>query len=284
MLLALGGSAATAQDWGPIRDKLGKEGSVESGILRIDFPRSDLDVQLGNFVVSPKLALTTWYGFWPMPEGDMMVMVDTVVTEDELAGVLDEVDKQGLAITAIHNHLAGERPKILYVHISGQGAGAELASKVKAVLARTGAPIKEEKAEEKTASIDWSPVIAILGRPAETEGSLVEYAFPRAEELTMNGHGMPSTEALETAPEVKLQMLEDGRAVTYGEMILTADELDPVFKTLTESGMTVNAVHNHMVNVEPRRFFMHWWGVGEPAHLAQGLRAALDKMNVTKES
>jgi hypothetical protein len=109
---------------------------------------------------------------------------------------------------------------------------------------------------------------------------MVEYAFPRAEKLTMHGQEMPSTEALETAPEVKLQMLEDGRAVTYGEMILTVDEVDPVFRALTENGMTVNAVHNHMIYEEPRLFFMHWWGVGQPIDLAQGLQAALGHMNV----
>jgi hypothetical protein len=70
--------------------------------------------------VSPELALTTWYGFWPMAEGGTMVMGDTVVKEDELAGVLEEVRNQDLTVTAIHNHLAGESPKILYVHISGQ--------------------------------------------------------------------------------------------------------------------------------------------------------------------
>lgn len=91
---------------------------------------------------------------------------------------------------------------------------------------------------------------------------------------------MPSTEALETAPEIKLQMLEDGRAVTYGEMILVADEVDPVFRTLTEHGLTVTAVHNHMIFEESRLFFMHWWGVGEPQELATGLRVALDNMNI----
>lgn len=56
---------------------------------------------------------------------------------------------------------------------------------------------------------------------------MVEYVFPRNEELTLKGKTMPSTEALETAPEIKLQMLQDNQAVAYGEMILMAGEVDP---------------------------------------------------------
>jgi hypothetical protein len=225
-LLGLGASSASAQDWQPIREQLGKEGLVESGIGWIDFARSDLDVHIGDGRRLARTgALTTWYGFWPTPQGGMILMGDTVVTQDELPGVLEEVRSQGLAVTAIHNHLAGEQPKVLYVHISGQGKGAELASKIKAVLARTNAPTGEREAEEESPSVDWSGVVAILGEPAETEGDLVEYAFPRAEQLRMDGQPMPSTAALETAPEVKIQMLGDGRAVTYGEMILTTKSI-----------------------------------------------------------
>ncbi|MEZ0171101.1 DUF1259 domain-containing protein [Microvirga sp. TS319] len=88
---------------------------------------------------------------------------------------------------------------------------------------------------------------------------------------------------MESDPEVKLEMFKDGRAVSYGEMILTADEVNPVFQALTEHGMTVNAIHNHMVGEEPRLFFMHWRGVGRPKELATGLRAALDGMNVREK-
>ncbi|MCB1883594.1 MAG: DUF1259 domain-containing protein [Geminicoccaceae bacterium] len=283
-LASISAAPANAQDWQDIRDELGKRGTEDSGVLRIDFPRSDLDVSIKGVPVSAELALTTWYGFWPMPDGTMMVMGDTVVREDELAGVLEEVEKQGLGITAVHNHLAQETPGVLYAHISGQGEGAELARKIKAVLSRTDAPMTGPAGEEEAPSVDWSSVTAVLGKPAETEGDLIEYAFPRAERLSMDGREMPSTEGLETAPEVKLQMLEDGRAVTYGEMVLTADEVDSVFEALTGHGMTVNAVHNHMLFEEPRLFYMHWWGVGAPQDLAAGLRAALDDMNVRQGS
>lgn len=283
IFFGLSTAAASAQDWKPIQDVLGRKGKVDEGILRITFPRSDLKVSLKGIPVPADLALDTWYGFWPQPDGKMMLMGDTVVQESELAGVLEEVRRQGLEITAIHNHLAGETPHILFTHMSGMGDGVDLARKAKAVLARTKAPTGEEP-EKKKSTVDWSAVTSMLGKPAETEGTMIEFAFQRAEKLSMMGHDMPSTDALETAPEVKLNMLKDGKAVSYGEMILVADEVNPVFQALTEHGMTVNALHNHMVREEPRLFFMHWWGVGQPKELATGLRAALDKMNVRNAS
>ena len=45
------------------------------------------------------------------------------------------------------------------------------------------------------------------------------------------------------------------------------------------NGIEVTALHNHMLNDEPRLFFMHFWANDDAAKLARGLRAALDRMN-----
>lgn len=164
---------------GAERGEQGRQSKREARILRIVFPRSDLDVRIGDVPVSAELALTSWYGFWPMPDGTMRLMGDTIVREDELAGVLDEVHQQGLRITAIHNHLANESPNILYAHIAGRGNGAALARKIKAVLARTGTPMTEAEEKEDSSAVDGPSVVVILGEPAEREGNLIEYVFPR---------------------------------------------------------------------------------------------------------
>jgi hypothetical protein len=130
---------------------------------------------------------------------------------------------------------------------------------------------------------DWSAITSVLGKPAEMEGDIIEYGFQRRERLTMHGETLPSTDALETAPEVKFQMLQDGRAVTYGEMILTANEVAPVFHALADHGIEVTALHNHMTEEEPRLFFMHWWAVGKPEALARGVKAAIGRMSLISE-
>jgi len=64
--------------------------------------------------------------------------------------------------------------------------------------------------------------------------------------------------------------------------VLRAAEVNPVLRALREHGVEVTAVHNHMLDEQPRLFFMHFWAVGDAVRLAEGLRAALDNVNVKK--
>ena len=59
--------------------------------------------------------------------------------------------------------------------------------------------------------------------------------------------------------------------------MLTADEVNPVIKALRSNGIEVTAVHSHMLNEQPRLFFMHFWANDDALKLARGLRSALDK-------
>jgi len=58
--------------------------------------------------------------------------------------------------------------------------------------------------------------------------------------------------------------------------VLRAAEVNPVLRALRAHGIEVTAVHNHMLDEEPRLFFMHFWAMGDGGRLAEGLRAALD--------
>jgi hypothetical protein len=64
--------------------------------------------------------------------------------------------------------------------------------------------------------------------------------------------------------------------------VLTAQEVNPVLRELREHGIEVTAIHNHMLDDEPRLFFMHFWSNDDAVKLAQGLRAALSKVNIAK--
>ncbi len=64
--------------------------------------------------------------------------------------------------------------------------------------------------------------------------------------------------------------------------MLIASEVNPVIKALRDNGIEVTALHSHMLVESPRLFFMHFWANEDALKLAQGLRAALDKTNITK--
>jgi len=63
---------------------------------------------------------------------------------------------------------------------------------------------------------------------------------------------------------------------------MTAKEVDPVMRALRADGIDVTALHNHMLDDEPRLFFMHFWSNQDAKKLARGLRTALDGMNIQK--
>jgi hypothetical protein len=85
-----------------------------------------------------------------------------------------------------------------------------------------------------------------------------------------------------TATAINFQPTGSGRAAITGDFVLTAAEVDPVLRALRAGGIEVTALHNHMLDDQPRLFFMHFWANDDAQKLARGLRAALDKTNVQR--
>jgi len=270
------GSIAFGQiDSTALNNAFGKKGTMQGQVYRITFPRSDLKVKVGDFTVLPGLALTSWLGFISMGH-ETMVMGDMVLLDTEVAPVVAKLVAAHLSLTAMHNHLVNEKPAIKYIHISGSGDALQLAAAIKSALAVTGTPLTAPAASAGGSTPDWSKVEAILGKSGKHNGQLLQYSFPRKEKLLESGMEMPP--AIGMATGINFQM--DGAvAGITGDFVLLADEVNPVVKALTENGIAVTAIHNHMLYDDPRLFMLHFWAVSDPEKLAIGLKAALDKTN-----
>ena len=278
LLLIAYSSFAQTDDWSDVEKVFGKKGNVQDNIFKITFPRSDLKVKVGDFSVAPGLALTSWIGFMKMgSEGSMMG--DLVLLDKEVAPVISKLISEGLQITALHNHIVNEVPAIKYIHFSGNGDPVSLAEKIKSVFAVTGTPLMTPQVQQQSENPDWSAVEAILGTTGKHNGNLLQYSFPRNEKLTESGMEMPAYMGMATG--INFQMAENKAAIT-GDFVLLADEVNPVVKALTENGIQVTAIHNHMLYDNPRLFMLHFWAVDDPGKLAKGLKAALDKTNSKK--
>ena len=239
----LAAAPADGQNLQEIRRVLGREGSVDQGTLGITFPRTDLEVALAGLEVSPEIFANSWLGFLPMEGGRTMLMGDVVVRVPEIQPAMGDSERQGLEVTALHNHRIGTEPTVMFIH-PRDAEGAVLARKVRAVLARTAAPLAGAEEEERPTR-DWPDVRRILDAEGEAEGRVIEFVFPRTDRLTMHGQRMPSTEALEIASELALQDLGGGRALAVGESIAPETEANPVMRTLQEGGFSATALHNH---------------------------------------
>src|SRR5947209_17940335 len=86
------------------------------------------------------------------------------------------------------------------------------------------------------------------------------------------------------ATGINFQPTGGGKAAITGDFVLTNDEVNPVINALRSNGIEVTALHSHMLDEQPRLFFMHFWANDDAVKLARGLRAALDKTASVKSS
>src|SRR5437588_6278461 len=129
--------------WAKVDAVFGAAGKdMPGGVHRFGWPRRDLHVRVGKVAVEPALALGSWGAFVKAgADGAALAMGDLVLLESEVSPVVSELQAGGIEVAAIHNHLIGESPHVVYVHFSGHGDAAALAASLKKVLARTATPL-----------------------------------------------------------------------------------------------------------------------------------------------
>ena len=119
-----------------------------------------------------------------------------------------------------------------------------------------------------------------LGAKGQIAGGVYQATIRRGE--TIKDGGMEVPVAMGSAEAINFQPTGGGKAAITGDFVLTGAEVNPVLRALRDNGIEVTAIHNHMLDDEPRLFFMHFWANDDAIKLAKGLRAALDKTASTK--
>src|SRR5204863_6821393 len=122
--------------------------------------------------------------------------------------------------------------------------------------------------------LDVSTIDKIVGAQGKVNGGVLQYSLPRAEEIVDQGMLVPP--ALGSAIAINFQPTGTGKAAITGDFVLIGTEVSPVLKALSDNGIEVTALHSHMVDEQPRLYFMHFWANDDVQKLAGGLKAALD--------
>ena len=281
MALAVSSPALAEPDWKAVGQALGKDGAVmPGGVYRVGLPRTDLHVTLDGVEIKPGFALGSWLAFKPIGE-EAMVMGDLVLTQDEVNPVMKKLLENGIEVTALHNHLLRSAPGTMYMHVGGHGDPVKLAAALREGLGQSKTPMgAAPPAPQAAPDFNTGAVDAVIGFKGKANGPVFQFSIPRAEPV--RDHGMDVPEAMGSAIAINFQGTGGGKAAITGDFVLTADEVNPVLKALRSNGIEVTAIHNHMLRDEPRLFFMHFWGNGEPERLAKGLRGALDHVKTAK--
>ena len=208
--------------------------------------------------------------------------------------VLGHGDPAKLA-AALHDGLAlSKTPLGSATASAGSQAPAAVASSSQAPIPGSEQPARTGPATVATSSqapaagseqparldLDTAMIDQVLGAKGKAAGGVYQVGIPRAE--TIKDGGMEVPIAMGSGEAINFQPTGGGKAAITGDFVLTAKEVNPVLRALRENGIEVTAVHNHMLDDEPRLFFMHFWANDDAAKLAKGLRAALDKVNVAR--
>jgi len=261
-----------------IDQALGRSGQKTGDVYRVSFPRTDLHVSVSGLAVKPGLALGSWAAFLGTDD-NAMVMGDLVLLEEEVNPVMAKLRSYHFEITALHNHLMGETPKVLYVHYMAHGSASQLATSLRTALGVSKTPLeKPAAAAEEPAAPAWVKTVEdAVGRKGTFKAGVLSYGVPRGDIITMGGMTIPPAAGVGEA--INFQAADSGSVATTGDFVLVADEVNPVLSELQGRNILVTALHSHMLTEQPRLFFMHFWSVGSPESVGEGIKAALSKVH-----
>lgn len=172
------------------------------------------------------------------------------------------------------------------MHVAAEGNPVKLAATLREALSASGTPMGSGSAPPAAAvaqpslELDTARLEETLGYKGSANGGVYQFGIPRGDTITDAGMAIPP--AMGTAIAINFQPTGGGKAAITGDFVLEANEVEPVLAALRGAGIEVTALHNHMLDDQPHTYFVHFWANDDAIKLAQGLRAALDHVNVAK--
>jgi hypothetical protein len=127
----------TPIDVSKIAKIVGHEGEQTGPVYKITVGRDDLGMEEHGAVINARMGLNTWAAFYGSDD-DAVVAGDVAMLESELTPVLKTLRSNGIDVVAIHHHMTGEQPLVIFLHYWGRGPSEKLAGAFKAALGNLG--------------------------------------------------------------------------------------------------------------------------------------------------
>ena len=129
----------------------------------------------------------------------------------------------------------------------------------------------------KTTGLDTSAIDRALGRSGQAmPGDVYRVGFPRTD-LSVTVGGVKVKAGFALGSWAAFKSLGALGAAAHGDLVLTDTEINPVISALQQHNFEITALHNHLINESPSVMYLHFWGTGDAATLAAGLKDALSK-------
>jgi hypothetical protein len=126
---AIDGKLDTAQ----LAKIIGTEGEQNGMVYKITIGRPDLSVKEMGATINARMGLNTWAAFYGN-DTDVVVAGDVAMLESEVTPVLKALRSNGIDVVAMHHHMIGTQPSIIFLHYWGKGDAQKLARGVRAAL------------------------------------------------------------------------------------------------------------------------------------------------------
>jgi hypothetical protein len=280
----------TPEEIASIESALGKKGAYKEAeaVHTTPIPRNDLKMKIKGEPVPIPFGFGGWVSFKKTMDGkSAMVMSDNVLQQDEVNALISAAHANGLEIAAIHNHFFYEEPRMFYMHIHGMGGVAELAKKYantirdsKLFPANQPAPGPPPAMTGKE-NFDIPALDAIIKNTGTVNGPTYKYTIGRSDlKVTAMGVEMTTNIGLNSWASFAGKQSD---AHIAGDIAMLQSEVNDVIRALRRNNLEVVAVHNHMLMDNPHMIFLHYYGKGLAATLAQGFRAALNELGKGKQ-
>lgn len=112
---------------------VGATGDQNGQVYKYTIGRSDLTVKEMGATINARMGLNTWAAFYGTND-NAVIAGDIAMLEGEVTGVLKALRANNLDVVAIHHHMTGSKPMIIFLHYWGKGNPLTLAKGFKAAL------------------------------------------------------------------------------------------------------------------------------------------------------
>ncbi len=116
---------------------IGHKAEQNGAVTKFTIGRDDLKIREMGALLNSRMGLNTWAAFVGTAQ-NAAVAGDVAMLESEVNSVLKALRSHGLDVVAIHHHMFGTRPQIIFLHYWGTGPALQLAQGFRAALNELG--------------------------------------------------------------------------------------------------------------------------------------------------
>lgn len=142
-----GRAIAGTLDSAALAKVVGYDGEQNGAVYKITIGRPDMPLKEMGATINSRMGLNTWAAFYGS-DSDAVIAGDIAMLDREVTPVLKSLRASGIDVVAIHHHMTGTDPQVIFLHYWGKGAAQKLATAFRSAIDQTGARPKTTAAQK----------------------------------------------------------------------------------------------------------------------------------------